>query len=105
MPKFNADEAKSLNEPIEFTLNGKEYKIDSLMPETLRDVQAVLDDTDSDNSDIEIIHSKQLGILTGEDPAEFMEIDVRKTTAVLSFVMDCVTVGAKSAEKKDKRSR
>lgn len=99
MPKFNIDEDKSLNEPIEFVLDGKTYRIDSLKPDHVRRIQSEMQ-TANELTDVGAVNARHLALLTGAAAEEFADADVRKSTAAIAFVMACVTEVPESVKKK-----
>ena len=107
MPRFNVDQAKGLVEPIEFTLNGKNYQCKNLTSDVLNQTMDVVEEFEESERarHLEDIHAKQLAIFTGEPEDEFRALDIRQTTAILNFIQGCVTDAREDVAKKAVRSR
>jgi len=84
MAKINID---SMFEPIEFTLEGKDYKIEKISPDTIDKINAV-DKTDPIMGIVE-----QFSILTGIPEEEACLIDIRKIKSVIELIMKAITPG------------
>lgn len=82
MPKLNVDEIKQLAEPIEVTIDGKDYKIEKLSTDLMN--RATEEKTDP---------NKQLAILLGTDTGEFMAVDIRKVGKALEFITQVIKEG------------
>ncbi|NCC60055.1 MAG: hypothetical protein EOM12_03765 [Verrucomicrobiae bacterium] len=89
MPKLNIDELKQLSEPIEVTLEGKDYAVTKISSELMESVTALAKE-DSKEPDI---LAKQLGMLLGVDAAEFKSVDVRKLGRAIKFITETVIKG------------
>lgn len=80
MPKINFDEQAQIAEPIEFTLNGKEYAVKKISTPILAKV-AELGKSNAIDGPIQ-----QLALLVGVDPGEFAEVDIRSVGRALEFI-------------------
>ena len=82
MPKFNVDEIKQLAEPIEIVIDGKEYKVEKLSSELMN--RATEEKTDP---------TKQLAMLVGAQPDEFIHVDIRKVGKALEYITQVIKEG------------
>ena len=83
MPKTNIDElTEKVFEPIEFTLDGKDYKITTLPSEAL---DTIMDATDNPGK-----IRNSFAKLIGGDEKEFKKTDFRKLVAAAGFIMSAV---------------
>jgi hypothetical protein len=87
MPKFNADE--QVFEPIELTLNGKTYKVESVDQAMFARIEEVSKGA-ADRADLDVV-ARQLGVILGAEPAEFKGVDLRKLSAALKFLTKAIT--------------
>lgn len=85
MPKFNVDDEKGLYDPIEITLEGKEYRIEKITTDMM---DAVTKDAKDNSADDIGVLCRQLAIFIGGDPEDYRGIDIRKIGAVLKFITD-----------------
>lgn len=85
MGKFNAD-TEVLHDPIEITLDGKEYKIEKVTTDMM---DAAMEGTDAlkDTENIDVL-CRQLAVFIGGKPEDYRGIDVRKVGAVLKYITD-----------------
>ncbi len=106
MPKrtLDVDRLECLQEAVSFIIGGKEHKVKSYDPTLIDQVAAIA--TEFDSAGLEVIHAKQLALLTGDPEADFMEIhDARKTTAAVAFVMSAIEEAAEAATLRKKQRR
>ena len=92
MPKFNVDE--KIFEPIELTLNGKEYKLTEVSREKIKKVQEIgkaVKEGGAENTDNLSAAARQLGVLLDVNPKEFDNVDMRKLGAAIRFITETVT--------------
>jgi hypothetical protein len=89
MPKYNADEQTQLAEPIQVTIDGKEYTVEKVPADLLHKVDDV-----AKTGGIDAPY-QQLALLLGVDPTELMGADIRKIGAVLQFITDSIQEGVK----------
>ncbi len=82
-PKYNAD---TLSEPIEITLEGKDYKVGKITTDLLTKVTTM----GKDKKDLEA-PIKQLACLLGVEVKELKGVDLRKISGVLKFITESVT--------------
>lgn len=83
MPKYNVDEQKQLAEPIEITLEGKDYKVGKVTTELLNKVNT-LREAGVDAA------AKQLAVLVDVDEKEFAGVDIRKVGNALAYITDSI---------------
>ena len=83
MAKVNID---TMFEPIEFTLDGKDYKIENINPDLIDKVTAI--DTKADGI---AGMQKQFSVLTGIPEDQVRTIDIRKIKAVIELIMKAIT--------------
>ncbi len=81
--KFNAD---TLSEPIEITLEGKDYKVGKITTDLLNKVTAI----GKNKEDLEA-PIKQLACLLGVEAKGLKGVDLRKISGVLKFITEAVT--------------
>ncbi len=81
--KFNAD---TLSEPIEITLEGKDYKVGKITTDLLNKVTAI----GKNKEDLEA-PIKQLACLLDVEAKELKGVDLRKISGVLKFITEAVT--------------
>ena len=109
MPKYNVDEIPGILDPIEFTLEGRDYVINKVDPDTMSDVYDMAKDATDPNSErgMRGLHARQLAKFTGKDQSEFEGVDLRKTTALIDWITEQITdqAAAKEARKKSKGRR
>lgn len=111
MPKKNIDEIVAIAEPIEVTIDGKDFRVPDMNFDRLgRAVQCGQRmDRDSDNYDpdagLEDVLPEQLSILTGEPEEVFRTMDVRKVTAAISFIMAQLSEQQNRAQRRQQRRR
>lgn len=86
MPKYNADEAF---EPIEITLDGKNYVITSLSQETLEQIREMSGKEGEGEADYKVVYA-QLGLLLSCPPEEFIGKDIRKLTGILRYIQKSI---------------
>jgi hypothetical protein len=80
--RFNADEAtKALFEPIEITIDGKDYSIESLPADLIEGLAENTGVAEDDKS-----YSKALAKLIGVAPKTFEKTDVRKLIIVYQHI-------------------
>ena len=84
MAKFNADEA--VFEPIEVTLGGTTYRVDTLCQSSFEKVVEISKEETGTQAVFE-----QLAVLFGVDSSVFIGTDVRRASAALKFVIDTIT--------------
>jgi len=84
MPKRNFDDESALFEPIEFTIEGKDYSIKKLTPELMS--ASVKISKEETNPYISL--TKQFCELTGEKYDVVKKYDVRKVSATLTFISE-----------------
>jgi len=80
MKKMNIDEQTQLAEPIGITLEGKEYIVEKVSTELLKNI------TETGKSGELDAPVKQLALFLGVDPADFMGVDLRKIEKALEFI-------------------
>ena len=90
MPKMNFDEDKnSLFDPIEFTIDGKDYSITKVK-------KAMLKGFDNTEGDFGVFSfPEKLAQLTGVNPEVFEDSDLVKLKNALEFVMTAITEAMK----------
>lgn len=82
MPKKNFDDV-SLFEPIEFTLEGKDYVIKKVTSKMMQDATK----SSKDNPDSLDVLAEQVAVFTGAPKEEFQSVDIRKLGAVIQFIV------------------
>lgn len=85
MSKFNAD----LIEDPEVTVGGKTYRANS-SPKVMKEVvrlgkQAREAEEENDENALELF-SEMIGLMLNEDPAKFVDLSVRKQSAIVNFL-------------------
>jgi len=80
--KLNVD---SIAEPIELTIDGKEYVVAKLTSDLLNKVAKLAENKDDVRSPI-----KQLALLLGISDAELDSIDIRKIGKALQFITESI---------------
>ena len=88
MGKHNIDEQKQLSEPIEITLEGKDYVVRKVTTALLKEVTALGKDKDDIEAPI-----KQLALLLGVDSAEFREVEMRKIAKTIEVITSAINEG------------
>ncbi len=99
MPKRNFDEQAQLYEPIEFTLEGKNYTVRKLTTALLKEVDKQM--SGREENDIEAAIS-QLALLTGEDEKNFQDLDIRVVKSVLEYITENISPEEDTKKKKGK---
>ena len=87
MAKFNADEQSQLAEPIEITIGGKTYVIEKLSMALMDKVEEI---GQKPSMSAAIL---QFCVLTGAEPADMSDVDVRKIAGALDFITKTVKEG------------
>lgn len=100
MAKLNIDEEKSLFEPIEFTLDGKNYKVEKVTEEMMDKATKVADAGKDEGKDELRVLAEQLAVFTGKNSKEFKTVDVRKLGIAIKFINDELVKGFEGTEKK-----
>lgn len=72
---------------VDFRLNGKDYSVKDLPPETFDAILAAAESLE-DGASVDEVNAKQLSILTGAPVDEFLGLDVRLANKVITDVMD-----------------
>ena len=88
---FNADERKSLHDPIAFRLGGADYEVLDLTDDLMEKVQTFAEEGEDCDLPLSKILAGQLAILTGEDPEVFQESTIRQKAGVLDWIMESIT--------------
>jgi hypothetical protein len=105
MPVINFDEKFKSIKPVEFILNGKNYVVKEVSPETLDEIMATIEEIESEGTSIDEVNARQLSLLTGEPADDFRGLDVRKASMVLSNVMEAVMQTNKRRGYREKKRR
>jgi len=87
MAKFNADEQTQIADPIEITIEGKEYTVVKISTSLLKAVSELGTSKDLDAP------IKQLAILLGVDLEQFKDVDLRKISKVIEFITTSINAG------------
>jgi hypothetical protein len=90
MPKFNADEQTQLAESIELVIGGKTYTVKKLSMSLLEEIEEI----GKKPSTRAVV--QQFCVLTGSEPEDFTEVDIRKLSAALDFITKAVKDGIAS---------
>jgi len=94
MPKFDAD---TLFDPIEITLDGKEYTVPKV-------TQGLIDSAGSvgkDGEDDKNVLARQVSVLLGVDADAFVQTDIRKLGAIAKFFFETITGELESISSKN----
>lgn len=86
MPHFNADTAKSLHDPIEFTLGGERYQLISLTPEVREEIRAHGEAMEISEATLEEALAGTLAIYTGQPKEVFLEATLRELSGTLNWI-------------------
>ncbi len=85
---FSLSQETSLRDAITFEADGKEYTVRELTDELMDEVAEVADDP---NLGVGESLSRQLGLFTGQDAAEFKALNVREKSAIIQHITGTVT--------------
>ena len=89
MPRLNIDEQTQLAEPIEITLDGKEYTISKITVDLMDRVTSLQKEKDGDLN----VPIKQLALLIGASEKDLKGIDIRKIGRALEFITNSIKAG------------
>jgi hypothetical protein len=84
---FNAD-VPCLQEPLKFRLNGNEYEVGAVRPEVMDEVIALGGNREeTDERRLADVLPQQLALLTGREPEEFADADLRQLVSVVQWLI------------------
>lgn len=83
--KYNVDEQTQISEPIEITIDGKDYTVVKITTALLKEVSAMAQELDAP--------IKQLSMLLGVGPEEFKDADLRKVSKAIEHITSSINSG------------
>lgn len=95
MPKFNVDEKASVFEPIEVTLEGQTYVIESVTSNMIKEIS-----NHGGSEDLDSV-AKQMAILTKAPYENFVNVDIRKVGSALKFITDTIMSQVEGGDQKN----
>lgn len=93
MPKFNADQETAMVEPIEVTLDGKDYVINKITYDMVKKVSAIGKRLEAGEVDAGTAVVQQAAVILNEDEELLGKTDIRKLSKVISFITGTVYGG------------
>lgn len=93
--KFNADEGNQFNEPLEITIDGNDYVIDSITIDMLDEVEKISKAMQEGEIKSTEAVKMQLATLLGTESSSFDKTDIRKLSSTVKFIMNS-TMGDKN---------